>query len=44
MQVPAEVRAGMLASYQSREGVLQALDVLVGSVLDDTPRGQVVPR
>ena len=24
MQVPAEVRAGMLASYQSRDGVLQA--------------------
>jgi 3-oxoadipate enol-lactonase len=42
MQVPAEVRAGMLASYQSREGVLQALHILVGSVLDDTQREQVI--
>ena len=49
MQVPEEVRAGMLASYQSREGVLQALGVLAGSplphalheqVIDDTLRGE----
>ena len=49
MQVPEEVRAGMLASYQSREGVQQALGVLAGSplphalheqVIDDTLRGE----
>ena len=49
MQVPEEVRAGMLASYQSREGVVQALGVLAGSplppvlheqVIDDTLRGE----
>jgi pimeloyl-ACP methyl ester carboxylesterase len=42
MQVPPEVRAGMLASYQSREGVLQALKVLAGSALDDMQREQVI--
>lgn len=41
-QVPAEVRAGMLASYQSREGVLQALKVLAGSALDGMQREQVI--
>ena len=42
MQVPAEMRAGMLESYQSREGVLQALQVLAGSPLDERRREQVV--
>jgi len=42
MQVPEEVRAGMLASYQSREGVLQALGVLAGSPLPHALREQVV--
>ncbi len=38
MEVPAEVRAGMLASYQSREGVLQALEVLAGPALGEAER------
>ncbi len=42
MQVPEEVRAGMLASYQSREGVLQALGVLAGSPLPRTLQEQVI--
>lgn len=42
MQVPADVRAGMLASYQSQAGVLQALQVLAGPGLDDKHRGQIV--
>ncbi len=42
MEVPAEVRAGMLASYQSREGVLQALEVLAGSALSKAEREQVI--
>lgn len=42
MQVPDEARAGMLASYRSREGVSQALGVLAGSVLEDTQREQVI--
>ena len=42
MQVPEEVRAGMLASYQSREGVLQALDVLAGSPLPRILHEQVI--
>ncbi|UHC19466.1 alpha/beta hydrolase [Methylobacterium currus] len=42
MQVPPAVRAGMLASYQSRGGVLEALQVLSGSALDDACREQVI--
>ncbi len=42
MDVPAEVRAGMLASYQSREGVLQALEVLAGPALGKAEREQVI--
>lgn len=42
MQVPEEVRAGMLASYQSREGVLQALGVLAGSPLPHGLHEQVI--
>ncbi len=42
MRVPPEVRAGMLASYQSRAGVVEALQVLAGPALDDTYREQVV--
>ena len=42
MQVPPEVRAGMLAFYQSREGVMQALTVLAGPALDDRRREQVI--
>jgi pimeloyl-ACP methyl ester carboxylesterase len=42
MQVPAAQRAGMLASYGSRDGVLQALDVLAGSPLSEELREQVI--
>lgn len=42
MEVPVEVRTGMLASYQAREGVLQALGVLAGSALDEAKREQVI--
>ncbi len=42
MQVPEEVRAGMLASYQSREGVQQALGVLAGSPLPHVLHEQVI--
>ena len=42
MQVPQEVRAGMLASYQSREGALRALGMLAGSPLSHVLREQVV--
>ncbi len=42
MQVPEEVRAGMLASYQSREGVLQALGALAGSALPYALHEQVI--
>lgn len=42
MQVPPEARAGMLASYQSREGVMQALMVLAGPALDDRRWEQVI--
>ncbi len=42
MQMPEEVRAGMLASYQSREGVQQALGVLAGSLLPHALREQVI--
>jgi 3-oxoadipate enol-lactonase len=42
MGVPQAVREAMLASYQSREGVLQALGVLAGSPLADPAREQVI--
>lgn len=42
MRAPEEVRAGMLASYQSREGVLQALGVLAGSPLPHSLHEQVI--
>lgn len=42
MEVPAEVRIGMLASYRAREGVLQALGVLAGSALDEAKREQLI--
>ncbi|MGJ4940764.1 alpha/beta fold hydrolase [Bradyrhizobium sp. HKCCYLS1011] len=42
MDVPLEVRAGMLASYQSREGVAQALTVLAGPTFDTVHREQVI--
>jgi len=42
MQAPEEVRAVMLASYQSREGVQQAIGVLAGSSLTHDLREQVV--
>ena len=42
MRIPEEVRAGMLASYQSREGVLQALGMLAGSPLPHALREQVI--
>jgi pimeloyl-ACP methyl ester carboxylesterase len=42
MAVPAAQRAAMLDSYQSREGVLGALDILSGSMLPDTSREQVI--
>ncbi len=42
MAVPEEVRAGMVASYQSRDGVLQALGVLAGSALPPVLQEQVI--
>ena len=42
MEVPPEIRAGMLASYQSRAGVIEALEVLAGPALDDAYREQVI--
>ncbi len=42
MPVPEARRAGMLASYGSREGVLQALSVLAGAPLPDELREQVI--
>lgn len=42
MEVPPEVRVGMLASYQSREGLLEALKVLAGPTLDMAGREQVL--
>ncbi len=42
MEVPAEVRTGMLTSYRAREGVLQALGVLAGSALDEAKREQLI--
>ncbi len=42
MQVPAEIRAGMLTSYQTSAGVLEALDVLAGPELDPCHREQVI--
>jgi len=42
MPVPVEVRAGMLASYQSAEGVAQALGILAHRPLADDDRQQVI--
>jgi pimeloyl-ACP methyl ester carboxylesterase len=42
MPVPEAQRAGMLASYGSREGVLQALSVLADAPLSDELREQVI--
>lgn len=42
MPIPAEQRAGMLASYQSREGVEQALQVLASRPLNSAEREAVV--
>jgi pimeloyl-ACP methyl ester carboxylesterase len=42
MPVPEAVRAGMLQSYGSREGVLQALAVLGGESLSSELREQVI--
>jgi hypothetical protein len=42
MPVPEAQRAGMLASYGSRDGVLQALVVLAGTPLADELREQVI--
>lgn len=42
MPVPAEGRAAMLASYQSREGVEQAIAVLSGRPLNDARREQII--
>jgi pimeloyl-ACP methyl ester carboxylesterase len=42
MPVPEAVRAGMLQSYGSREGVLQAFAVIGGDLLPDELREQVI--
>jgi pimeloyl-ACP methyl ester carboxylesterase len=42
MQVPAEIRAAMLDSYQTREGVLEALKVLTSRPLDDREREALI--
>lgn len=42
MPVPAEQRSAMLASYQTREGVLQALSILSGKPLADSLCQQVI--
>jgi pimeloyl-ACP methyl ester carboxylesterase len=42
MPVPETQRAGMLASYASRDGVLEALGVLAGTPLSDELREQVI--
>lgn len=42
MPVPAEQRAGMLTSYQSREGVEQALHILAGRALTEAERDAVI--
>jgi pimeloyl-ACP methyl ester carboxylesterase len=42
MPVPEEQRAAMLASYGSREGVMQALSVLAGSPLPTELRERVI--
>ncbi|MCB8879546.1 alpha/beta hydrolase [Acidisoma cellulosilytica] len=41
MPVPAEIRAAMLASYQSAEGVAQAIGVLTHGPLSDEDRAMV---
>ncbi|HTI02798.1 MAG TPA: alpha/beta hydrolase, partial [Acidisoma sp.] len=42
MPVPAEIRAAMLASYGSEQGVAQALAVLAGRPLSEADRAMVV--
>lgn len=42
MPVPAEQRAGMLASYQSREGIERALRILAGRALSGSEREAVI--
>ena len=42
MEVPQQQGDAMLASYSSREGVMQALSVLAGSPLSDLLREQVI--
>jgi pimeloyl-ACP methyl ester carboxylesterase len=42
MEVPQQQRDAMLASYGSREGVMEALSVLAGSPLSDLIREQVI--
>ena len=42
MPVPAEQRAAMLASYQSREGVEGAISILAGRPLTDVERDAVI--
>jgi pimeloyl-ACP methyl ester carboxylesterase len=42
MQVPAEIRAQMFASYQTADGVAQALTILAHRPLDDADRAMVV--
>lgn len=42
LPVPAEVRQGMLDSYQSRAGVMQALKVLTHQPLGEADREQVI--
>lgn len=42
MPVPAEQRAAMLASYQSREGIEQAIRILAGRPLTDVERDAVI--
>ena len=42
MTVPEDVRAGMLASYQSRQGVVETLQVLCGATLAEAHREQVI--
>jgi 3-oxoadipate enol-lactonase len=42
MSVPEEIRDGMLASYQSREGILEALRGLAGPALDGAQRERVI--
>lgn len=42
MSIPADQRASMLASYQSREGVKQAISILAGRPLSGSEREQII--